>query len=303
MRQALFDGHDECSLCPRNCRAARAIGSLGYCGATADLKVARAALHHWEEPPISGNRGSGTVFFSHCSLRCVYCQNHDIASGTAGKIISARRLAEIFLEQQHRGAHNINLVTPTHYVPQIIEALDLAKDNGLSLPVVYNTSGYETAATIAALANHVDIYLTDFKYWDPDLARRYSNAPDYPDVARKALKAMHETCEPYMLDKNGILESGIIVRHLFLPGNMDDSKRIIRYLHLAYGNDICLSLMNQYTPLSHMGPCPELDRTVSDEEYDELIDLATSLGFDKSFIQEGGTSDASYIPSFDNEGV
>jgi putative pyruvate formate lyase activating enzyme len=298
-------------LCPRACSANRRAGQTGTCGADDTLVVARAALHFWEEPPISGTRGSGTVFFSNCPLHCIYCQNYPIAQGQAGKAITVERLAQIYLELEAQGAHNINLVTPTHYVPQILDALDLARTRGLELPIVYNTSGYEQPVTIDMLAGTVDIYLTDFKYANPVLAARYSNAPDYPAAALAALQAMFKQVGSYTLGDDGLLRRGIIVRHLMLPGQLADSKAIVRALFERYGNAVCYSLMNQYTPMPQLataeedGGCryPELRATVSEDEYSELVDYALDLGITNSFMQEGGTAEESFIPPFDLTGV
>ncbi|MDR3053696.1 MAG: radical SAM protein [Coriobacteriales bacterium] len=294
-----------CKLCPRACGANRAAGEHGVCGADDTLRVARAALHAWEEPPISGWRGSGTVFFSNCPLQCVYCQNESISSGRVGKAIAVERLARIFLELQKQGAHNINLVTPTQYVPQITEALATARMAGLQLPVVYNTSGYETVETIEMLKGHVDIYLTDFKYCDPKLACRYSNAPDYEQLALRALRAMLAQVGDYTLGDEGILQRGVIVRHLLLPGQLGDSKAVVATVFSACKNRVCYSLMNQYTPLLG-GGCErfaELGTTVSEADYSALIDFALGLGITNSFMQEGGTAEESFIPPFDLTGV
>jgi putative pyruvate formate lyase activating enzyme len=291
-----------CTLCPRRCGANRAAGQHGLCGADDTLQVARAALHFWEEPPISGTKGSGTVFFSNCPLHCVYCQNEPISSGCAGKAIGIERLAEIFLELQAQGAHNINLVTPTHYVSQIIAALDTARAAGLTLPIVYNTSGYETVETIERLAGSIDIYLTDFKYASPALAARYSHAPDYPSVALKALQAMVDQVGEYSEDEP-LLKTGVILRHLLLPGQLEDSKEVIRRAYAAVGNKVCYSLMSQYTPLVGVTLPLELQQTVVEQDYDELIDYALDLGIIHSFMQEGGAAKESFIPAFDLTGV
>jgi len=293
----------QCELCPRKCRVDRTAGEKGYCGEAEALQVARAALHLWEEPCISGEAGSGTVFFSGCNLKCVFCQNYRIARGETGKLISTGRLAEIFLELQAKRAQNINLVTPTHYVPQIIRAVETARAAGLSLPIVYNTSCYENAETVKRLAGIVDIYLPDFKYMDTALSSRYSNAPDYFPAAAGALDEMVRQQPLPVFDDRGMMKKGVIVRHLALPGCLEDSKRIIKYLHDTYGNRIYLSIMNQYTPLPHVADYPELNRRVTAAEYGELIDYAVDLGVENGFIQEGGAAAESFIPSFDNEGV
>ncbi len=289
------------------CGANRAHGQRGYCGATDELIVARAALHHWEEPPISGNRGSGTVFFSHCPLRCVYCQNAEIAAGQAGETISPQRLAAIFNELQALGAHNINLVTPTHYASQILWAVDVAREAGLNIPVVYNTSGYERAEAIRSLRGRVDVYLTDFKYYSASPAGAYSNAPDYCEYAMRALSEMVEqTGAPcYTEGEDGIslLRRGVVVRHMLLPGMLEDSKAIARYVVERYGSDVKLSLMNQYTPLRRFPEHPELNERVCNDDYEELLDYVDSLGDVDYFWQEGEASLESFIPAFDGTGV
>lgn len=302
-----------CTLCPRRCAVDRT-QAHGVCGEGDTVRLARAALHFWEEPPISGESGSGTVFFSGCPLRCVYCQNRDIARGEIGRDVTVERLARIFLEQQERGALNINLVTPTHFTPQIKAALDLARSTAfssapLALPIVYNTSGYELPEAIAVLDGYVDVFLTDFKYASPELARRYSAAPDYPGTASMALDAMFELVGPLAYDETERgeerLTRGIIVRHLLLPGQLDDSKRVMELLAAKpYVNDIIVSIMNQFTPGADCArDYPELAHGVSDEEYDELIGHALELGIVNSFMQEGGAADESFIPAFDYEGV
>lgn len=296
----------ECKLCPRNCMAKRDAGEYGICGQTNEIKLARAALHFWEEPCISGERGSGAVFFSGCALHCVYCQNSGIANGDIGKIVSADRLADIFLELKEKGAGNINLVTPGHFVPQIIQALEKAKSKGLDLPVVYNTGSYEKPETIKCLEGLVDIYLPDFKYYDEGLAVKYSNAKDYRETATAAIDEMVRQTGPCRFEKDdedGLIKRGTIIRHLTLPGALEDSKRIIKYLHDRYGDDVYLSIMNQYTPLVYLEKYPELNRRITDEEYEELIDYAIDIGVSNGFIQEGETADESFIPSFDLEGV
>lgn len=297
---------DKCALCPRNCRINRIAGEKGICGQTSELKVARAALHFWEEPCISGQEGSGAVFFSGCSLHCVFCQNQEIANGTVGKNISVERLADIFLELQEQGANNINLVTPGQFVPQIVNALEKAKIEGLHLPIVYNTSSYEAIDTIKMLEGLVDIYLPDFKYMDETLALKYSHAKDYPQVAKQVIAEMvRQTGQPEFVggEEEGLMKKGTIVRHLTLPGCMEDSKRIIRYLYETYGNSIYISIMNQFTPLPHLKKYPELNRKITEAEYEELVDYAIALGVENGFIQEGETAEESFIPSFDGEGV
>ena len=293
----------ECRLCPRNCRVDRSNGQRGFCGAGALVRVGRAALHMWEEPCISGENGSGTVFFSYCTLQCVYCQNAQISQGHSGKEITVERLAEIFLELQQQGANNINLVTPTHYLPQITTALEIARNNGLRLPIVYNTSGYEKPEMIQKLEGYVDVYLPDFKYYSADAARRYSAAPDYIEVAKQALDVMVRQVGKPQFDDDGIMTKGVIVRHLILPGRYEESKQLLAYLHQQYGNDIYISLMNQYTPFAQVKNYPELNCKIPQKVYEQIIDYAVELGIENGFIQEEGTAEESFIPNFDGQGV
>lgn len=308
-----------CHLCPRACGANRAAGARGVCGAANGLVVARAALHKWEEPPISGQRGSGTIFFSNCPLRCVYCQNQVIAAGQAGVEVTVERLAAMCLNLQEQGALNINFVTPTHYAPQARAAVALARQRGLVLPVVWNTSGYETVRAIRDNAGAVDVYLTDFKYMSAELAQRYSAAPDYPQVALAALDEMVRCAgSPQADEVDGMprLTGGVVVRHLMLPGTLEDSKRVVRTVWERYGTSVLLSLMNQYTPVladageqgdawaqKQLARCPELAQRVSDEEYEALLDYADSLGIEDYFWQQGGAAKESFIPAFDLTGV
>lgn len=296
----------KCDLCPRKCLVDRKKGEKGICGQTENLKVARAALHFWEEPCISGDAGSGAVFFSGCPLHCVFCQNENIANGTVGKEISLERLVDIFLELQEKGANNINLVTPGHFVPQLVKALNQARKEGLTLPVVYNTSSYETVDTIKRLEGYVDIYLPDFKYMSPVLSKKYSHAPDYAEVAKAAIAEMvRQTGKAVFVngDEDNLILRGTIVRHLTLPGCMEDSMQILKYLHETYGDTIYISIMNQFTPLSNLEKYPELNRRITDEEYETLVDFAIDIGIENGFIQEGDTAEESFIPAFDCEGV
>ena len=296
---------ESCELCPRNCRVNRIEKQTGVCGETDEIRVSRAALHFWEEPCISGEKGSGTVFFTGCNLRCVFCQNHQISTGNVGKKISVERLAEIFLELQAQGANNINLVTPTHFVKQIIKALDIAKEKGLVIPIVYNSGGYESVETLKMLDGYVDIYLPDFKYLDKEHAREYSKAEDYPEVAKEMLEEMVRQTGEVLFDECGMMTRGVIVRHLLLPGCLLDAKRIVDYLHTTYGNRIYMSLMNQYTPLDTLDKerYPKLAHKVKGIAYEKLIDYALSIGVEQAFIQEGDTAKESFIPPFTLEGV
>lgn len=292
-----------CRLCPRSCGVNRLKGERGFCDAGAELKVARAALHHWEEPCLSGTRGSGTVFFSHCTLKCVFCQNYDISTRQEGASISISRLSEIFLELQEQGAKNINLVTPTHYVPQIILAVQDARDKGLCLPIVYNSSGYELPETIALLRGTVDIYLPDLKYSDDNYAKRYSHAPNYLHFALQSISAMTEQAGEAEFDENGMMKRGVIIRHLMLPGLIEDSKSIISLVAEKFSSQSYLSLMNQYTPLPHVALYPELNQRLDPLDYDDAVSYAVSKGIFNGFIQEDETASESFIPSFHGEGV
>ena len=292
----------KCELCPRMCGINR-YKKLGFCGAGDKLKIARAALHMWEEPCISGENGSGTIFFSYCNLKCIYCQNYDISTKNYGKEITTERLTEIMIELQVKGANNINLVTPTHYVPQIIEAIKLARNNGLNIPIVYNTSGYERKETIKLLDGYIDIYLTDMKYFSDRYAMEYSKAKDYFKYAKEALDEMYNQVGSPVFNEKGIMKKGIIVRHLILPGLVNDSKNIINYLYKTYQDNIYISIMNQYTPLDSVKEHKVLNRTITKKEYDEVIDYAISIGIENAFIQEGETQKESFIPSFNNEGI
>lgn len=289
-----------CNLCPRNCMVDRE-KKLGFCGAGSTIKIARASLHHWEEPCISGENGSGTVFFSFCPLKCVFCQNYELSHENSGREISVEKLAEIFLNLQEQNAHNINLVTPTHFVPQIIEALKIAKSSGLSIPIVYNTSGYETVDTLKMLDGYIDVYLPDFKYYSNTLAKKYSGVSNYFEIATEALKEMFRQVGEFTLDENGIIKRGMIVRHLILPGCVNDSKDVIAHVYDLFRDKIFISIMNQYTPLSHVAKYPEINRKVTQEEYDDVVEFALSLGIENAFIQEGEAANESFIPNFNEK--
>lgn len=293
----------ECRVCPRNCSADRLSDQKGFCRAGAEIILARAALHMWEEPCISGKEGSGAVFFSGCSLGCKFCQNGQISRGQTGKKVTADRLADIFLELQQQKANNINLVTAGHFLPQVAEAIEKSRNRGLQIPVVYNSSGYEKSEMLKLLEGLVDIYLPDFKYMDPELAEKYSYARDYPEVAKEALKEMVRQAGTPEFDRKGIMKKGVIVRHLLLPGHVKDSRRVLEYLLSTYGKEIYISLMNQYTPMPAMKDDPRLSRKVTDREYQRLIDYGIQLGLENGFIQEGETAKESFIPEFNGEGI
>ena len=292
-----------CQLCPRRCKVNRMDGVSGFCGATAQIKAGRAGLHFWEEPCLSGKSGSGTVFFSHCTLRCVFCQNHQISNQNQGIVISVSRLSEIFLELQQQGAVNINLVTPTHYLPQILLALKQAKEQGLSVPIVYNSSGYERVETVMLLKDWVDIYLPDMKYYDPNLSEKYSYTKDYFEQTHLAIAQMILQAGAPTFDQNGIMQSGVILRHLMLPGHLEDSKRIIRFIGEHFKDQVYLSLMNQYTPLPQAAAFPQLNQKLDPLDYDDAISYAISLGIHQGFIQEEETASESFIPDFDGTGL
>lgn len=295
-----------CELCPRRCGANRAAGARGVCGADDSLKIARAALHYWEEPPISGERGSGTIFFSACPLKCVYCQNHEISTGGFGIEVAPGRLVEIMLELQEQGAHNINLVTATHYAHLLPDAIGEARRRGLSIPIVYNTSGYEREEAVAELAELVDVWLVDYKYADADLGRVLSHVVDYPETAARALSRMCAAVAARggeLVDADGMMQRGVIVRHLVLPGHADDSCRVLDRIWDVAG-DVPISVMNQYTPNERMRASGgELSRAVTEDEYEFVLDHADDVGFTQMFWQEGGAVDESFTPAFDTTGV
>jgi len=295
--------YKNCRICPRNCGADRT-KQKGYCRETEQIYIARAALHMWEEPCISGEEGSGTVFFSGCNLGCVYCQNREISGGQAGKPVTVERLAEIYLDLQRQRANNINLVTAGHYLPSVAQSLKIAKEKGLNIPVVYNTSGYEKPESLEMLRGLVDIFLPDFKYISSELAEKYSYAPDYPEMVKAALVKMVELVGEPAFDKRGMMKRGVIVRHLVLPGYVRESRKVIQYLYRTYGEKIFISIMNQYTPMPGIEMrYPELGRRITELEYDKVVNYAINIGVENGFIQEGETAKESFIPPFDETGV
>ena len=292
----------DCRLCPRNCRVNRK-ERTGFCGEKDGIRCARAALHYWEEPCISGTRGSGAVFFSGCSLKCCYCQNYQISQEGLGKEISPEKLAWIFLDLQEQGAHNINLVTGTHFLPGILTALDLVRPK-LSIPVVYNCGGYEKPEVIRLLDGYVDIYLPDLKYFDPELSARYSGARDYFAQASQAVSAMiYQTGSP-VFDEDGIMQKGVIIRHMVLPGSRKDSISILHLIreHLPE-EGFLLSLLSQYTPFYKSREYPQINRRLTTYEYDKVLEEAISLGLTKGFMQEKSSAKEEYTPPFDLEGL
>lgn len=311
----LYDIYRDCTLCPRSCHADRTNGQVGYCGASDEVKVARAALHYWEEPPISGDNGSGTVFFAHCQLQCVYCQNAKISRAKIdpienpwiSKSVDAAQLARMFLNLEAEGANNINLVSATQYLPTVINAIVLARKEGLRVPIVYNTGGYEKVETLRLLSGFVDVYLTDVKHWDPASGARYAKAANYPKVALSALSEMvSQTGAPkYISYSTGeeIMESGTIVRHLLLPGALDEAERILDYLGTEYGDRIVVSLMSQYVPMVDAKKYPEIAMRIDPVDYDNLVDYSCNFDFDECFMQESDSAETEYIPDFGGEGL
>lgn len=293
---------EKCYLCPRSCGADRE-KTMGRCRADRTIRLARAALHFWEEPCISGENGSGTVFFSGCSLGCVYCQNKPIASGAVGRAVTPERLSEIFFELKGKGAENINLVTADHYLPIILPLIRAAKENGIGIPFILNTASYLKEETVRKTRGAIDIYLADLKYDSPKTAAAYSAAADYPRAAKKAIDEMVRAAGEVKTDARGMMKSGVIVRHLVLPGHIEEAKNVIRYLHETYGDRIYMSIMNQYTPMEELSAYPELCRRVTAREYDAVLDYAIGIGVENAFIQEGVTAEESFIPCFDYEGV
>ena len=295
--------YENCLLCPRKCGINRSTGQTGVCGVSSEIKVARAALHYWEEPCISGKRGSGAVFFSGCSLHCVFCQNRESSDGKAGKLISKERLSDIFMELADKGANNINLVTPGQYIPDIVWAVNDAKSRGMKLPIIYNTSGYENVTELKLLEGIVDVYLPDFKYMDSTLSARYSRAKDYPSVAKQALSEMVRQQPDVVIDNaTGLIQKGVIVRQLLLPGHVNDAKAVLKYLYDTYHDHVYISMMSQFTPIA-LKDYPEINRTVTRREYERLVDYALEIGITNAFIQEGDVAKDSFIPAFDCEGV
>lgn len=292
---------NKCEICPRKCKVNRNNGELGYCKATNKMKIGGYHLHMWEEPIITGKNGSGTIFFSYCNLRCAYCQNYDLSFDSVGEYITIERLSDIMLELQEMQAENVNLVTPTHYIPLIKNSIVLAKEKGLKIPIIYNTSGYESVESLKTLEGLIDIYLPDFKYYDNSLGK-YSSVADYFNITSLALKEMYRQVGKPKYNKKGMLKKGVIVRHLVLPNNYQDSKKIINYLYQEYKDNIILSIMNQYT-ITKITKYPELNQKVDPKEYDNLIDYAYNLGIRNCFTQEEESQSESFIPKFKGDTI
>ena len=298
-----MDALERCMICPRQCGVNRIAGKLGYCGAGRLVRVALVSLHPWEEPCIAGNIGAGTVFFSHCSLRCLFCQNAVISHEENGIDVTEERLAEIFLEQQERGAATLDLVTPTHFAPQIMLALRMAKKRGLTLPVVWNSSGYERTEMIRAIADEIDVFLPDLKYIDEKSAADCSDARDYFSYASAAIKAMVEAKGAPALREDGILASGVLVRHLILPGKRKESMRILEWLWETFGNQVMVSLMGQYTPMYRAADVKGMNRALTTFEYESVVNYALDLGITRCYVQERGAASEEFVPKFDGTGV
>jgi len=290
----------KCNLCPRACNVDRDSGKTGYCKETSQVRVARTSLHQWEEPCITGQYGSGTVFFTGCNLKCIFCQNHNIADNSVGQAFTVEELTDAFLRLQENNATNINLVTAGHFVKQVATALVLAKEKGLTIPVVYNSSGYETVESLRLLEGLVDIYLPDLKYFSPEVSKNYANAEDYFEMAQKAIAEMvRQAGAPVFDEMTGNMQKGVIIRHLVLPGHTKDSMAVLDYVWQTYGNAVYISVMSQYTPVVHQEIYTNLNRKVTKREYGKVMDYLLSLGVENAFIQEGEAAKESFIPTFD----
>ena len=294
--------YSNCTLCPRNCQINR-YSQKGVCGASSEMAVSRAALHFWEEPCISGESGSGAVFFSGCNLHCIYCQNYSISSHKIGKEISIERLVEIFYELKDKGANNINLVTGSHFIPSIREAILIAKNKGFTLPFIFNCGGYESVDSLEMLDGLIDVYLPDFKYISSDLSNELSHANNYPEIAKLAISEMYRQVGTPVFSSEGLIKKGMIVRHLVLPGYLEESKMVLDYLYKTYSDNIYISIMSQYTPMPNTKKLPHLKRKLSKHEYSSIISYATNLGIENAYIQEGDVAKESFIPEFDLSGI
>lgn len=289
---------NSCTLCPHNCKVNRLEGKKGRCKCDNTLKIALASLHKFEEPCISGTNGSGTVFFTNCNLNCIYCQNYEISQGGKGKEITIQTLADIFIKQQEKCAHNINLVTPTMYVYQIIEAIKLARKNGLKIPIIYNSNGYENVETIKMLNGYIDVYLPDLKYYTNELSKKYSNVDNYFEVATNAIKEMYSQVGNAVFDDNGIIQKGVIIRHLFLPNHIQNTKNILKWINENLPKDIYVSVMAQYFPTYKAKNDSLINRKLNKKEYKEVLNYLYSLDLQNGYIQELGNHEEEYVPDF-----
>lgn len=290
---------ENCMICPHKCGVNRLEGNKGRCKCDDKLKIALASLHMFEEPCISGENGSGTVFFSNCNLNCIYCQNYEISNLGKGKEITATHLAEIFLKQQERKAHNINLVTPTMYVYQIIEAIKIAKSKGLNIPIIYNSNGYENIETIKLLNGYIDVYLPDLKYYTNNLSKKYSKVDNYFETATKAIKEMYNQVGKAQFDENGLIKKGVIIRHLVLPNHIQNTKNILKWISDNMPNDIYVSVMAQYFPTYKAKDDDLINRKLNKKEYNEVLNYLYSLDLENGYIQELGSHEEEYVPNFD----
>lgn len=289
---------NNCTLCPHNCKVNRLEGKKGRCKCDNTLKIALASLHMFEEPCISGANGSGTVFFTNCNLNCIYCQNYEISQGGKGKEITIQTLADIFIKQQEKGAHNINLVTPTMYVYQIIEAIKIARKNGLKIPIIYNSNGYENIETIKMLNGYIDVYLPDLKYYTNELSKKYSNVDNYFEVATNAIKEMYSQVGNAIFDDNGIIQKGVIIRHLVLPNHIQNTKNILKWINENMPKDIYVSVMAQYFPTYKAKNDSLINRKLNKKEYKEVFNYLYSLDLQNGYIQELGSHEEEYVPDF-----
>lgn len=290
---------EKCSICPHNCGVNRLNGNIGRCKSNGNIKLAMASIHNFEEPCISGENGSGTVFFSNCNMNCVFCQNYKISQQGLGREISIEELAEIFIDEQNKNAENINLVTPTMYVYHIIEAVKIAKNKGLKIPIVYNSNGYENVETIKKLDGYIDIYLPDLKYYDDDLAFKYSGVKNYFENATSAIKEMYNQVGSPVLDENGMMKKGLIIRHLVLPNNLQNSKDVLKWINDNIDKSVFVSVMAQYFPTNRAKEFPEINRKLTKEEYEEIENYLYSLDLDNGYIQELGEHEEEYVPDFE----
>lgn len=290
---------EKCKICPHNCGVNRLNGNIGRCKSNGNIKLAMASIHNFEEPCISGENGSGTVFFSNCNMNCVFCQNYKISQQGLGREISIEELAEIFIDEQNKNAENINLVTPTMYVYHIIEAIKIAKNKGLKIPIVYNSNGYENVETIKKLDGYIDIYLPDLKYYDDDLAFKYSGVKNYFENATSAIKEMYNQVGSPVLDENGMMKKGLIIRHLVLPNNLQNSKDVLKWTNDNIDKKVFVSVMAQYFPTNKAKDFPEINRKLTKEEYEEIENYLYSLDLDNGYIQELGEHEEEYVPDFE----
>lgn len=289
---------EKCTICPHNCGINRLDGQVGRCKSKETVKIALYSTHNFEEPCISGKKGSGTVFFSNCNMNCVFCQNYEISQQGKGKEISIQELADIFIEQQEKDVENINLVTPTSYVPQIIEAIKIAREAGLKIPIVYNTNGYEKVETLKMLEGYIDIYLPDLKYSDDLLAKRLSKVDNYFEIATNAIKEMHRQVGQPVFNEYGIMQKGMIIRHLVLPNHILNSRRVLKWINDNM-NDVCVSVMAQYFPTYKAKEIDDINRKLTKEEYEEIENYLYRLNLENGYIQELGEHEEEYVPKWD----